>query len=150
MAMTIKSVSSAPRTGTPGGALRFGRAALVAGWVVFALATTLSTCIQAIAAPVSARVQNVTEALADTPMGVPNERSDGGSEPPCHHRAGAVSWNTNVVLALTTNYPPSGWVAIEALATPFPVGLTRSPSLAQRATPPPPRRLYLRTLHLLI
>ena len=141
----------------PGGALRLGRAALLAGWVVFALATTLSTCIQAIAAPVSDPAQNVAAAFAGTPVDHPlnnesllAENADDGSESPCCHLASAMPPNADITLALTTNGSPSGWVAIEGVATPSPVVLTHSKSLGQLETPAPPRRLYLRTLRLLI
>lgn len=156
MAPTMESVRSPPRVRTPGGALRFGRTALLAGWFVFALAAILSPCIQAIAAPVSDRAQNVVEAFAARPIGHPlNERlltenadnCDGSSS--CH-LASAMPENVITPLALTANYPPPWWVAIEGIATPSLVGLTRSRKLVQHEIPPPPRRLYLRTLRLLI
>ena len=140
----------------PGGALRLGRAALLAGWVVFALATTLSTCIQVIAAPVSDPAQNVAAAFAGTAVDHPlnnesllAENADDGSESPCCHLASAMPRNVDITLALTTNDSPSGWVAIERVATPSLVGLTLSKNLTQRI-PPSARRLYLRTLRLLI
>ena len=156
MAAMIKRVSSAPRVRRPGGALRFGRTALLAGWVVFALAAILFPCIEAIAAPVSDH-ENVTETIAGTAIDHPlnneslvTEHSDHGSGSSWCDLASAAPWNGNISLTLTTNDSPSGWVAVEALATPFLAGLTRSQSLAQHEIPPPPRRLYLRTLRLLI
>jgi hypothetical protein len=140
----------------PDRALRFGRAALLAGWVVFALATTLSICIQAIAAPVS-DAQSVTAAFVGTTIDHPlnnksllTENADDGSGSSCCHLASAMPWNVSVPLASTTNDPPSGWIAIQAATASFPVAVTRSPRLAQDEMPPFPRRLYLRTLRLLI
>lgn len=157
MVPMIESVTSAPRVRTPGGALRVGRTALLAGWFVFALTAILFPCIQAIAAPVSDHAQNIIEAIAGTAIDDPlnneslvTEHSDHGSESSCCDLASAVPWNVDIPLALTTDYSPSGWVAVEALGTPFWVGSTRSLSLAQRETPSAPRRLYLRTLRLLI
>ncbi|OGA08591.1 MAG: hypothetical protein A2W68_13350 [Betaproteobacteria bacterium RIFCSPLOWO2_02_64_14] len=157
MVPVMENFRSTPRVRTPGRMLRIGRAALLVGWVVFALATTLSTCIQTIAAPVGDHAQNVTATFAGTPMdhlfnneSVLAEYADDGFESPCCHLASAMPRNVDISLALTTNGSPSGWVAIEGVATPSPVVLTHSKSLGQLETPAPPRRLYLRTLHLLI
>lgn len=133
----------------PGGALRFGRATLLAGWVVFALAAILTPCIQAFPAPVSDPAQNVTQAFAGTQESLPTENADDdGSESPWCHRASAMPGNDIIPLALTANDSPSRWIAIEGVTTPSLVGMTLSKSLTQPV--PPPRRLYLRTLRLLI
>lgn len=129
---------------------RFGRAASLAGLALFALTALLSPCINAIAAPVSDGVQDVTEALAITPVGIPNGRSDDGSGSSCHHFASALSWDANAVWGLATNCSPSGWVATEGMAAPFSTGLSPLRHFAKREAPSPPRRLYLRTLRLLI
>ncbi|MBI4205088.1 MAG: hypothetical protein HY527_08680 [Betaproteobacteria bacterium] len=157
MVPTMENFRSAPGARLPGGTLRFGRAALLAGWVVFALAATLSTCIQAIAAPVSDHAQNVTAAFAGTSIDHRvsgesrlTENTDDGSESSWCHLASAMPWNISIPLALTTNYLPSGWVAIAGVAAPSLIGFTRSESLAQHEIPHSPRRLYLRTLRLLI
>lgn len=135
----------------------FGRVALLAGWGVFALTAVLSPCTQAIAAPVGNHAQNATEAFARTPANDPlndkslrTEHPDRGSGSSWCGLASATPWNVNIRLALTTTYPPSGWVAIEGVAAPSLIGFTRSESLAQHEIPPSPRRLYLRTLRLLI
>ena len=157
MAPLMESVRRAPTVRKPGGALRFGRAALLAGWVVFALTAVLSPCIEAIAAAISDHAENVTEAFAGTTVdhslndeSVRTERGDHGFELSCYDLAGAVPWNAQVPLALTTNYTPSGWDAIEGVATRPLIVSTRSGSLAQYEIPPPARRLYLRTLRFLI
>lgn len=137
-------------------ALRFGRAALLAGWVVFALATTLSTCIQAIAAPAD-HAQNVAAAsagmLIDHPPGegILTENADEGSASSCCHVASTTPRNVEIPPALTMSEPPSGGIPLAGVPAAFPIiGLPQSENLAQHDTPPFPRRLYLRTLRLLI
>lgn len=150
VATMIKSVGSAPRPRTLGAALRFGRAALLVGLALFVL-TALSPCIDAIAAPFGNPALDGTVAFAETPIGVPDGHSDEGSESSCHHLAGAVPSNANTFLALTANDSPPGWAAIEGATASFPLaGPTSTGNLARREAPPPPRRLYLRTLRLLI
>ena len=145
-----ENFGSAPQARMPVRAFRFGRAALLVGLALFAL-NALSPCIDAIAAPVGNDAPDGTAALAITPTGVPNGHPDEGSESSCHHLAGAVPSNSNALLALTANDSPPGWVAIEGVTTAsLPAGPTASGNLARRETPPTPRRLYLRTLRLLI
>jgi hypothetical protein len=156
MPSTMETFRSAPRARRPLRARRFGRAALLAGWAVFALATTLSTCIQAIAAP-GDHTQNVAAVsagkLIDHPLseGLPTENADEGFASSCCHIAGATPRNVEIRTALTMSEPPSGGILLAEVRAAFPtVGLPQSENLAQHDTPPSPRRLYLRTLHLLI
>jgi hypothetical protein len=153
MAPMMESIRSAPRIRTLGGALQFGRAALLVGWVVFALAAILSPCIQAIAAPASNIAPNAPETFTGTPVGkqsLSTERGNHGSESSCYDLGSAVPWNTQIPLTLATNYTPSGWDAIEGVATRPLIVSTRSGTLAQYEIRPPARSLYLRTLRLLI
>ena len=153
MVPMMENFRSAPRVRALGGALRFGRAALLVGWVVFALAAVLSPCIQAIAAPASNIAQNAPETFTGTPIGKQSlgaERGNHGSESSCYDFASAVPWNTQIPVALATNFTPSGWDAIEGIATRPLIVSTRSGILAQYEIRPPARRLYLRTLRLLI
>lgn len=156
MVPTIEDFRSAPRARGPRRALLFGRAALLAGWVVFALATTLSTCIQAIAGPAD-HTQNVAAASAvkfiDHRLGerLLTENADEGSASPCCHIASTTPRNVKIPPALTMSEPPSWGVPLAGVPAAFPIiGLPQSQNLAQHDTPPSPRRLYLRTLHLLI
>lgn len=157
MTAMTERFNSAPRTRTSGAALRFGRAALLAGWVVFALGTTLSTCIQAFAAPAGEPAWNVAAAFASVPAdhrfggeSLPAESVDDGFKSSCCHVASAMPRNEDVPLALATNDSPSWWAAIEGVAPPSLVRFIPSKSLLRVENPPPPRRLYLRTLRLLI
>ena len=145
-----------PAARTPRRTLRFGHAALLAGWVVFALVTTLSTCIEAIAAP-DDHALNVTVASPDNltnhSLGETlfSEHADDGSSSSCCHVSGATPRNVDSPPALPISKPPAVWPAFAAPSAAFPV---MAPPLVQNFTqhdaPPFPRRLYLRTLHLLI
>jgi hypothetical protein len=145
-----------PAARTPRRTLRFGRAALLAGWVVFALATTLSTCIDAIAAS-DDHALNVTVAspdkLANHSLGETlfTEHADDGSSSSCCHVSAATPRNVDDPPALPTSKPPALWPAFAAASAAFPA-LAPPPAhnFTQHDAPPFPRRLYLRTLHLLI
>jgi hypothetical protein len=154
MGLTMQTYRSALATRTSRRALRFEHAALLAGWVVFVFSTTLSTCVQAIAAPAD-HAPNVATAgkLIDHLLseGLFTEQADEGSQASCCHIAGTTPRNVEIPSTLTKSEPPSGGILLAGVPAAFPiVGLPQSETLAQHATPPSPRRLYLRTLRLLI
>jgi len=156
MGPMMETFRSAPGVRMPRRALLFGRAALLAGWFVFALATTLSTCIQAIAAPAD-HAQNVAAAsagkLIDHPQseGLLTGNADEGSASSCCHIACTTPRNVEIPAALTKSEPPTGWVPLAGVPAAFPIiGLPQSQNLAQHDIQTSPRRLYLRTLRLLI
>ena len=151
---TFRSALAAART--PHRALRFGHATLLTGWVVFVLATTLSICIQAIGAPADP-AQNITSASADNVIAhSPSddslaEKEDEDIASSCCHVISATPRNAKISSAVTMREPPSEGIPISGVPAAFPiVGLPQSEKPAQHDTPPAPRRLYLRTLHLLI
>ena len=153
---SVKHFQSLLVTRTPRRTLRFGRAALLAGWVVFALATTLSICIDAIAAP-DDHALNVRVASPDKPANhslgetLFTEHADDGFSSSCCHVIDGAPRNLENHPALPTSKPTAVSPAYGAASAAFPV---MAPPLVQNFTqhnaPPLPRRLYLRTLHLLI
>jgi hypothetical protein len=128
---------------------RFGRAALLTGWLLFALSALLSPCLDAIAAPASHGGEAVAESLAGgDPAGPKND--DAATS--CHDSlALAVSRNADNLQAPVLSPSFSGAALSEgetAFVPLLPFDVYQR--LRQYEAPPPTRPLYLRTLRLLI
>jgi len=157
MTTTTADTSIAPRRGAARAGVRARRGALLAGRTAFVLTAALVPCINAIAATISDRAPATANAVApasiagrSTGDNLLTRPADGGAKSACCDLTGPTPQNAKVFPALPAYDSPSGGVAIAAVPAPFFPRLATSDNFAPHDAPSPPRRVYLRTLRLLI
>jgi len=157
MSSATHSAMRAPGTRRPQGRRGFARGALVLAWVVFWLNTALFPCREAVAAAIGGYPGSVSQSVSNVPpmhdYGAAStypERPDPGPYPPCGYALSAAPASAGVYAALATDHSPLEWFAIDAPVLSRPVAAKYSSNSTPHEISPPPVRLYLRELRLLI
>ena len=151
----VRSNVGVSETRRPRGLRRTARAALVLAWVIFWLNTALFPCCEALAAAFGDHSDRVSHsASASQPAHhsdeTHSEQPHHSPGSPCGHSLNAGPAINGEYAGLPTDRVHLEWVAMDMSSS---VGLTvvnHSEILAPREPHPPPFRLYLRTLRLLI
>lgn len=137
------------------GACDFAPRALVLTWVIFWINTALFLCDVTMAATFGGLSDDISQSISTAqPTHATDETH---SERPHHSLDSLCDYSLNVGAATNGVYTRSPtdrvhleWFAIDGSVAAGLTAVNHSVNLASRATPPPPFRLYLRTLHLLI
>jgi hypothetical protein len=145
----MRSIVGVSETRRPRGLRRPARVALVLAWVVFWLNTALFPCCEALAVAFGDHSDSVSEPThhSDETHSEQPHHSPGS---PCGHSLNAGPAINGECEGLPTDRVYLEWFAVDVSSS---VGLTvvnHSTILALREPHPPPFRLYLRTLRLLI
>ena len=149
------SIAGVSETRLPRGLRRPARVALVLAWIAFCLNTALFPCCEALAAAFGDHSDGVSHsASASQPAHhaheTHSEQPHHSPGSPCGHSINAGPAINGEYAGLPTNRVQLEWYAMDMSSS---VGLTvenRSEIFAPREPHPPPRRLYQRTLRLLI
>ena len=152
-----RSSTGLSKTRQPGGLCRFARVTLVIAWIAFCLNTALFPCCEVLAASFGDHSDSVSHDDSSAQSAhhadeTHSEHPHHGSGSPCDYSYSAESAINGEFAGLPTDRVHLEWFATDMAS---PVGLTvvnhsHSEILAPRETHPPPFRLYLRTLRLLI
>lgn len=150
-----QSITGAPTTTQRQGTRGLRRTILLLAWGTFWLNTFLFTCYEPIAAALDGRSDTVSQSVSDArpahdPAQTPPDRSDQSPDSNCGYDVSALPQSVDVVAALRSEFSSSEWFAIDAPVVPSLITGSHAENLAPRGNPPPPLRLYLRTLRLLI
>ena len=135
---------------------RFARVALVLAWVVFWLNTAFFPCCEALAAAFDDHSDSVSQSTSAAQPAhhsdeTHSEHSDQGPSSHCDYSLNAGPAINGAYAALPTDRVHLDWFAIDTPVAPGLTAVNYSANLAPREYhPPPPFRLYLRTLRLLI
>lgn len=143
--------TTTPQQGTRG--LR--RTVLLLACGTFWLNTFLFTCCDAIGAALDGRSDTVSQLVSDTRPAqdlarTRPDRSDQSLDLKCGYNVSALPESVDVAAALRSEFSSPEWFAIDARVAPTLITVSHAENLAPRGNPPPPLRLYLRTLRLLI
>lgn len=157
MILPTRSIAGVSEAGRPRGLRGFARVALVSAWVVFWFNTALFPRCGAIAAAIGGYPDSVSQSVSNAlPMhdygaaGTYSKRPDPGLYPACGYTLRGEAASAGVYAAPTTDRSSLEWFAIDAPVVPSLITVSHAENLAPRGSPPPPFRLYLRTLRLLI
>ena len=152
-----RSTSGLSKTRQPGGLCRIARVTLVIAWIAFCLNTALFPCCEVLAASVGDHSDSIPHEGSSAQSVHHNDETH--SEQPHHHGPGSpCDYSYRAESAINGEIgQPTDRIHLEWFATDVasPVGLTvvnhsHSEILAPREPHPPPYRVYLRTLRLLI
>ena len=152
---STRSITGASEARRPRDLHRFARVIMVLAWAVFWFNASFFLCGEAVAAAFGDHSDDVSQSVsaaqpAHAPDGTHSGCRDHRSNSPCGYTlsAGPTSVGAYALLAPDNSSPK--WFAIDAPAIPALIAVSHAEYLAPRASPPPPHRLYLRTLRLLI
>ena len=156
MILPTRSITGISEAKRPQGLRGFARVALMSAWVVFWLNTALFPCYETVAAAIGGYPDSVSQSVSNAqPMhnygaaGTYSERSDPSPYPPCGYTLSTGPASVGMHALPATDHSPLEWFAIDA-PVPSLITASHAENLAPRGNPPPPLRLYLRTLRLLI
>ena len=133
----------------------FARRALVLAWVIFWINTALFPCCEAVAAAFDGHSDNVSQSASTAQPAYASDdrhsgRPDRNPDAPCGYTLSAGPTSVGMYALLAPDNSSLEWFAIDTPAAPALIAVSHAEYLAPSASPPPPHRLYLRPLRLLI
>jgi hypothetical protein len=153
---STRSITGASETRRPRDLHSFARVIMVLAWAPFWFNAAFFLCGEAVAAAIDGRSDNVSRSVsAAQPARAPDSTHSGcrdhRSNSPCGYTLNAAPAINGVYAGLPTDRVHFEWFAIDITVAADLTTANRSANRAPRAYyAPPPFRLYLRTLRLLI
>ena len=150
-----RSATGLPETRRPRSLRRPARLALMLAWIVFSLNTALFPCCDSLAAASGDHSDNASHSgsaaqSAHPPDETHSEQSHHGPGSPCDYSLQSEPAIHGEYAGLPTDRVHLEWIAMDMSSSVGLIVVNHVEILAPREPHPPPFRLYLRTLRLLI